>query len=482
VSDRILFDPARPIVLIPKRPGSILSDLIAPGLGEVGAMLPYSPLHHLLLNALQRPLVVTSANVSGEPVLTDNDDVESRMGHVADAFLHNNRRIVRPADDSVYRVIAGSARPMRLGRGGVPLEFTLERPMRVPTLAVGGHMKSTIALAWDNRVVVSPHIGDLGTLRSVDVFERLIRDLQTLYGVRAERVVTDAHPGYASRRWAQRGGMPVVHVFHHHAHASALAGEHPDVRRWLTFTWDAVGYGEDGALWGGEAFLGRPGAWQRVATMRPFRLPGGDRTALEPWRSACALMWETGGVWKDAPDGARMLEGIWRRAINTHVTSSVGRLFDAAAAIALGLHRTSFDGQGPMQLEALAQQSASANETLVLPLQKNRRGLWETDWAPLLPHLLLREHSPAQRAATFHQSLAQALVDVVERVQGDAGDVTVGLCGGVFQNRLLTEDVAERLAAIGVPLCLTAALPCNDAGLSFGQLIELHARDENHDS
>jgi hydrogenase maturation protein HypF len=476
-AERVLFDPTRPIVLMPKRASGNLSDLIAPGLDEIGVMLPYSPLHYLLLRELQRPVVATSANLSGEPVLTSNEEVERRLGHVADAFLHHNRRIVRPADDSVYRIVADRARPLRLGRGDAPLELTLERALHEPTLAVGGHLKNTVALAWGKRVIVSPHIGDLGSARGMDVFERLIGDLQALYGVRAQRVVTDAHPGYASRRWAERSGLPVHGVFHHRAHASALAGEHPDVRRWLTFTWDAVGYGEDGTLWGGEAFLGRPGAWRRIATMRRFRVPGGDRAALQPWRSACALIWETGNVWDVAPPGAKLLEEAWRRSLNAPITSSVGRMFDAAAAIVQSSYYTSFDGQGPMQLESLAHRDTQALETVVLPSQKNRDGLWETDWAPLVPYLMNTDLPPGERAAVFHRSLAQALTEIVRYVGEETGNLTVGLSGGVFQNRLLTEDVCARLARRGIPVRLAQTIPCNDAGLSFGQIIEVQAQD-----
>ena len=260
--EQLLRSPARPIVLAQRRPGCRVAEEVAPGLGVVGVMLPYSPLHHLLLNACGTALVATSANLSGEPVMTDAASVEQRLGGVAQAFLHHNRPIVRPADDPVYRTIRGRARPLRIGRGNAPLELRLPVELDRPVLAVGGHMKNTVCLAWGARAVVSPHIGDMGTARSLEVFEQLVADLQSLYGVRAEALICDRHPGYATTRWAQRQRLPCVEVQHHAAHAAALVGEQAGDSApgdWLVFTWDGVGYGSDGELWGGEAVHGAVG-------------------------------------------------------------------------------------------------------------------------------------------------------------------------------------------------------------------------------
>ena len=347
--------------------------VVAPGLGVVGVMLPYSPLHHLLLNAFGAALVATSANLSGEPVMTDAASVEQRLGGVAQAFLHHNRPIVRPADDPVYRTIRGRARPLRIGRGNAPLELRLPVELDRPVLAVGGHMKNTLCLAWGGRAVISPHIGDMGTARSLEVFEQLVADLQSLYGVRAEALICDRHPGYATTRWAQRQRLPCVEVQHHAAHAAALVGEQAGDSApgdWLVFTWDGVGYGSDGELWGGEAVHGGPGRWRRVASMRPFRLPGGERAGREPWRSAVSLAWELGrhaearrlvAQLRERADPAGdydLLYHAWQRGLNMPHTSAVGRLFDAAAALTGVCRTASFEGQGPMWLEALAGQPA----------------------------------------------------------------------------------------------------------------------------
>ncbi|MCG8370582.1 MAG: carbamoyltransferase HypF, partial [Proteobacteria bacterium] len=297
----IVAGPIRPIVLATRREDDRLAESVAPGLAEIGVFLPYSPLHQLLLDAVGGPVVATSGNVSGEPVLTGNDEAVRRLRPVADAFLQHDRPIVRPADDPVYRRIAGRVRPIRIGRGCAPRELDSPWPLAEPTLAVGGHMKATAALAWDDRVVVSPHIGEMDSPRSLDVFEQVAADLQSLYGVRARRIVCDAHPGYTTHRWARQQELPVRTVWHHEAHASAVAGEFDLHGRWLVFAWDGVGLGRDGTLWGGEALAGRPGRWRRFASLRPFRLPGGDKAGREPWRSAAALHWECGAEWTAAP-------------------------------------------------------------------------------------------------------------------------------------------------------------------------------------
>ena len=471
--ERALRDPVRPIVLAGKKTLAPLSARIAPGLKEIGVMLPYSPLHHLLLEDFGAPLVATSGNVSGEPVLTENAEAADRLAHVAEAFLHHDRPIQRPADDPVLRVIAGVARPLRLGRGNAPLELTLPFTLDKPLLAVGGHMKNTVALAWDDRVVVSPHIGDLDAPRSLAVFEEVIAELQALYGVRPHTIACDAHPVYVSSRWSRRSGVPVLPVFHHYAHAAALAGEHPDVDSWLVFTWDGVGYGVDGTLWGGEMLYGAPGRWQRVGHMRPFHLPGGEKAGREPWRSAASLCWETGTAWKGCPEDVTVAHHAWQRRLNSPQTTAVGRLFDAAAALTGLNHRSDYEGQGPMMLEAAC---TGAGQFVPLPLRRNKQAQWETDWAPLLPLLLDEYRTIAERAGVFHTSLAHALLAQARAVREERGELTVGLGGGVFQNRVLVEQTLQLLWENGFDVRLAERLPCNDAGISYGQVIEARAK------
>ena len=465
--ERLLASPERPIVLLPKRGDADLSDLVAPGLAEIGCLLPYSPLHDLLLSDFGGPLVATSGNLSGEPVLTDNAEAQARLAHLADAFLHHDRPIVRPADDPVYRLIAGAPRPLRLGRGSAPLELELPAPLAEPVLALGSHMKNTVCLAWANRAVVSPHIGELDSPRSLDTLVQVADDLQRLYQVQAKRLIVDRHPGYGYRRFVRDGGLPVAEVWHHHAHASALAWEFPEIREWIVFAWDGVGLGEDMSLWGGEAFTGAPARWRHAASFRTFRLPGGDKAGREPWRAAAALLWETGEAAPFAPEALRQ---AWAARLNSSATSSVGRLFDAAAALSGICTHASFEGEGPMRLEAMA--AAAEGVAVPLPLARDALGVWRTDWAPLLPLLADIARPVAERAASFHFSLARALVDQATRLREQSGVQSVGLTGGVFQNRLLAEAARDRLEAAGFVVRLPRRIPVNDAGLSFGQVIE----------
>ena len=466
--------PIRPIVLATRRAGGGLADNVAPGLDEIGVFLPYSPMHQLLLDAFGGPVVATSGNISGEPVLTDNDEAASRLRPVADAFLQHNRPIVRPADDPVYRRIAGAVRPLRIGRGCAPRELTIPWPQPAPVLAVGGHMKGTVALSWDKRVVVSPHIGEMDSPRSLEVFERVANDLQALYGIAAKRVVCDAHPGYTTHRWAQRLGLPVATVWHHEAHASAVAAELDVNDDCLMFAWDGVGLGRDGTLWGGEALLGRPGAWQRFASLRRFRLPGGDKAGREPWRSAAALHWECDKEWVTAPDADGVAKAAWKNDLNCPTTSAAGRLFDAAAAMVCDLPVVSFEAQGPMMLEALCRKPA---EPIELPLTESDDGVLRTDWASLLSMLADGSMQAAQRAEIFHASMAGVILRQAELARAEHGVEHVGLCGGVFQNRFLAEQSITLLRKAGFHVFLPERLPGNDAALSYGQAAEIAAHE-----
>lgn len=464
----ILLSPQRPVLLLHCNSGSEISERVAPGLDEVGALLPYSPLHHLLLNELGFPVVATSANISGEPVLTDNITVMHRLGDIIDGVLHHNRPIARPADDPVYRVINDRPRPLRLGRGTAPLELELPFTLDKPLIATGGHMKNTVALAWDDRVVISPHIGELGAKRSYSVFENTIADLQSLYRVDAETVVCDAHPGYRSSHWAAQCGLPLQRVWHHHAHASAAWDPGVDGPM-LVFAWDGTGLGEDGTLWGGEALLGRPGHWQRVASMRPFHLPGGEQVALEPWRSAAALCWATGNDLPAVPRDTGLLHAAWEKRLNCPQSSAVGRLFDAAAALTGLCTHASFEGQGPMLLETAAR---DLSEPVTLPLERDGRDLLVTDWSPLVPMLLDTDIDVTRRAGLFHASLSTALVQQALAVRDSMAFNAVGLGGGVFQNSLLVRQCVRKLQAAGFTVHIPDKVPVNDGGLCHGQVID----------
>jgi hydrogenase maturation protein HypF len=266
----------------------------------------------------------------------------------------------------------------------------------------------------------------------------------------------------------------VTGVYHHFAHASALCGEHHGIERWLVFTWDGLGYGADETLWGGEALLGHAGRWRRLSTFRPFHQPGGEKAALQPWRSALAVCWEAGVSGSFTGPDVDVLYQAWKRRINCPQTSAVGRLFDAAATLVGLVHTADYDGQAPMFLEAAAQDHTGNHITL--PLTKNTLGIYETDWQPLLYDLMDTTITAGQRAANFHASLAYSILSQARRIRDENGAFTVGLSGGVFQNRLLTEQTVALLKNHDFDVRTCERLPCNDAGLSFGQIIEAASR------
>lgn len=472
----------RPVVLLPLRADHGLETGLTPGLDEVGVLLPYAPLHHLLLEALARPLVATSANVAGEPIISDPAMAERRLGRVADTFLHHDRPILHPVDDGIRRPIAGKARPLRPGRGSTPLELDL--PWRLPqaVLAVGAQQKSTVCLAWEERLVLSPHIGELSELRTQQAFARQIETLTGLYGVRPERVLHDAHRGYHSTRWAHDSGLACLEVAHHHAHAAALCGEHSRFRQpTLVFTWDGTGLGTDGTLWGGEALLGRPGRWQRHASFAPFALPGGEAAIREPWRLAVTLGWQSGLEGpraEGADEDLDLLREAWERRLNAPLCSAVGRLFDAAAALLLPMRRVSYEAQAAMRLEALAE---GEGQPLELPHRRDPAGVLRCDWRPLIRHLHDEPLVPSRRAADFHATLVQVLRRQARAARDTSGVDTLGLTGGVFQNRRLTEAAVAALEQDGFTVLIHERLPSNDAAISVGQVMESLARLSRHE-
>jgi hydrogenase maturation protein HypF len=443
-------------------------------------MLPYTPLHHLLLAELGFPVVATSGNRSDEPIVTDERDAVSRLAGIADLFLVHDRPIVRAIDDSVVRIVAGRPMILRRARGFAPAA-AVERPCPEGILALGGHLKSTIALTHRRGVILGQHIGDLDTVEARDGYERARDDIVRLHAVRPRLVVRDDHPDYHSSRVAEASGLPVVAVQHHLAHVVACMAEHDLAPPVLGVAWDGTGYGPDRTVWGGEFILVSETGWRRAAHLRTFRLPGGEVAVREPRRSALGLLFAAFGrdalAMTDLAPVAAFTEAerttlaiMLERGVNAPATSSAGRLFDAVAALMDLRQRSSYEGQAAAQLEWMTVGGGGgsarpysfpvASGTATSPLI--------VDWQPALDGILsdIRRGVPAcDIARAFHLGLAVAIAEVASRI----GERMVVLTGGCFQNAFLTEAAIEELRRKGLAPYWHQSVPSNDGGLAVGQ-------------
>ncbi|MCE9616711.1 MAG: carbamoyltransferase HypF [Lentisphaerae bacterium] len=491
VARDLLRSPECPIVLLSRQSdaAAILAPSVAPDNPNLGVLLPYTPLHHLLLAEYGRPLVATSGNLSEEPICIEEGDALTRLGAVADVFLVHDRPIVRHVDDSVVRVIMGRELVLRRARGYAPL------PIRVATalpsvLAVGGHMKSTVAFTVGSDVFTSQHIGDLGSPQAFDAFQRVVVDFERLYQQQPVRVARDMHPDYRSTRYAETQSAACAPVQHHVAHVLACLADNDTEAPCLGVSWDGTGHGPDGTIWGGEWFVVRDGRVRRVASLRQFRLPGGERAVEEPRRTALGLLFARYGVaaldWVDLPPVQAFAEGERRllatmldRGLNAPLTSSVGRLFDGIAAL-LGLPQVRrFEGEAAMALEhAAADSPAAGRYAFTLDTEPQGPGwdgqprlpLVRANWADLLDALLADRRagcSVADMAARFHHALAALIVDVARLI----GEENVALTGGCFQNRYLAEGAIRDLRAAGFNPLWHRRIPPNDGGLAIGQAV-----------
>ncbi len=474
----LLASPERPIVLLEVRPDSGLAPNVAPGLAHIGIMLAYTPLHHLLLDLVGRPLVMTSGNQADEPIATDNQEALARLGGIADGFLLHDRDIVARYDDSVVRVVRGGEVLLRRARGYAPLPLSLPVASPRPLLAVGPHLKNTLTLVHGATAWVSQHIGDLESPETLEHFQGTLAMQRRLFGIDPEVVVRDAHPGYLSSRLAEEMEFSrVVTVQHHHAHIAAVMAEHGVTRPVLGVAYDGTGYGDDGTTWGAEVLAADLTGYRRVGHLLPVPMPGGDLAARMPWRAAL-------GYLSSAPECAASFTAAFRgldrrerdlaeiqmaRRLNAPLASSMGRLFDAAAAV-IGLRRQAFyEGQAAMELEALAGRRHAG----AYPCDfREVEGRIVLDPLPLLAELgdrLERGAEPADLAAAFHAGIAGATIELVGRLARRTGLGTVVLCGGVFQNARLLETVWNGLEALGFRVLTPRRLSPNDGAISYGQ-------------
>jgi len=474
---RLLISTERPIVLLAKRPNTTVSDLVAPGNAHLGIMLPYTPLHDLLL-APGDVWVMTSGNRAEEPIVIGNEEAFERLEWFADGFVLHDREIRVPCDDSVVRVLDGVEYPIRRSRGYAP--FPVPLPFEVPPiLATGGELKATFCLAAGRDGFMSQHIGDMKNLETLVTFEHAVNHFTDLFRIEPETIATDLHPRYLSANWAEGDGRPVVKVQHHHAHIASVMAEHGVVDPVIGFAFDGTGYGTDGTIWGGEVLVADYNGFERAAHLAPVALPGGDAAVRHPGRMALSHLRSAGIPWeRDLPPVGdtresvlETLEVMMDRGLNTIPTTSMGRLFDAASALAGVRQTATYEAQAAIEFEALVDGTEGYSYEF---------GLVDTDTpiilepGPVIAGIVddVRAGVPVGLiAARFHTAVATMIVEVAERVCARTGITTVGLSGGVFQNVTLTHAAATALGEKGFAVLTHRLVPPNDGGLALGQAV-----------
>ena len=485
VESELLSSPRRPIVLLRNRPGSAIVDGVAPGNPSLGVMLPYTPLHHLLVRAAQgMVLVMTSGNRADEPIATDNDEALQRLHGIADAFLLHDRPIHVRCDDSVTRVVDGVELPIRRSRGYAPRPVRLPIAGRVPILAVGGQLKGTFALGRGGQAFLSHHLGDLDHFAALQAFERDIELYEELFAFRPECIVHDLHPDYASTRYAQeraeRTGGGLLAVQHHHAHMASCMAENGLTGPVIGVTFDGTGYGPDDTIWGGEFLVGDYRTFRRAAHLRTVGMPGGDQAIREPWRMALAYLADAGvdepGLRaRRLPQEVRAIEQMLQRRFRTPMTSSAGRLFDAVASLAGVADIAHHEGQAAIQLEALAAtvKKAGPYPFALAEASDEPDSPLVIDTRPVIAAVALDVHhvvEPAVIARRFHDTLVEIIAETCGRLRTATGLDRVVLSGGVFLNVLLTRETIARLSADGFRVYRHRLVPPSDGGLCLGQL------------
>ena len=485
--EELLQIAARPIVLARTKQGNGIASSVAPGIPWLGVFLPYAPLQHLLFaDPRVRALVMTSANLSEEPIAIDNDEAQERLKDIADAFLLHNREILQRSDDSVQAVVDGTPQLIRRARGFVPL--AVELPMDAPPLlAVGGHLKSVFALARGRRAYQSQHLGDLENLTGLEFFEESLEHLMRTFEIEPKTVVHDLHPGYLStswaKQWAAKHGLPLIGVQHHHAHIAGCMAEHALEGPVIGLSLDGTGYGTDGRIWGGEVLIARLDSFERFAHLDYVPMPGGDAAVREPWRMALAHL-HAAGFDVTSPEmlnllgatkrEARLLLRMIERGINAPLTSSLGRLFDAVAAVVLPRRAVDYEAQAAIELEGVAVDEPDDRDGYEIAVE----GTWEAReplrlklapmWAALLADLRSGA-SQARVAARFHAGVARAFVGVAGPARAATGIGVVALSGGVMHNRRLARLLRSGLEAEGFAVYQHRQVSPGDGGLSYGQ-------------
>ena len=475
IEERILLSPEAPILLLEKISEETgISSAVAPGNPYLGVMLPYSPLHHLLLNDLGFPIVATSGNLSDEPICTEEHEALERLRDIADIFLVHNRPIERHVDDSIVRVMAGRELVLRRARGFAPLPIELDMELG-KTLAVGAHLKNTVAISFGRQAVLSQHIGDLETSQAYEAFLKVRDSLAGLYDFAPEIIACDLHPDYLSTKYARESGLPLIAVQHHYAHILACMAENRIDSPVLGISWDGTGFGTDKTIWGGEFLIVSETDFERFGHLRTFRLPGGEKAVVEPRRAVIGILYEIYG--EDIRNSQASFQslkeeeiilGMLRQNLNSPVTSSAGRLFDAVSSLT-GLRQvTRYEGQAAMELEFALSEVRTEERYPFEIYQEDKTSI--VDWEQTIRHIIDDINSKVAVgliSAKFHNSLAE-MITAMARL---AGIEKVALSGGCFQNKYLTERTINSLRDAGFHPYTHQRVPPNDGGIALGQIV-----------
>ena len=466
LEESILILPSRPIVLVKKKKG--LLDIASPHLNSVGVFLPYSPLHYIILKGLDFPVVATSGNLSQEPIVKENDEALKKLSPISHFILLHNRPIHRRCDDSVVKVVGGYPQIIRRSRGYAPLPITLPFRLTRRILAVGGHQKNTFAIGFEDRIIVSQHISDMETIESMEYFEEAIDDLSFIYKFEPDIIVHDLHPGYETTRWAiKQKGIEKIAIQHHYAHILSCMAENGLNEKVIGVAWDGTGYGEDGTLWGGEFLTCDSNSYERAFHLKPFRLIGGEKAVREPRRIALSILFELFNdkvMDMDIPlirgfkeKELAILWIAWQKKINSPLSSSAGRLFDALASFLGILQVCTYEAQAAMMIEDLFDPNVKDYYSYNI-----KDG--EIDWVPTF-HDLFQDSDKAKVPTRFINTLSRIILEVVSLI----GEKRVCLSGGVFQNSPLCGIITEELQKKGFLVYTQKLVPANDGGISLGQ-------------
>ncbi len=467
--EEVITSKEKPIVLVTKKESALLSSSVAPKIDRIGVFLPFTPLHHLLFNYLDTPIVATSANISDEPIITKKDELYKKLSFVFDYVLDFNRPIINACDDSVVQVVNDRVFSLRKARGYAPFFFKLASPVKKKILAIGANQKNTIALYFDDTVIISPHIGDLNSIESMIFFENTIETFERFYEFKPDVIVCDKHPNYETTKWAKEQNIPFVQIQHHYAHILSCMAQYNLDQKVLAFAFDGTGYGDDGNIWGGEVFIASKKEYVRIKHFEYFKLLGGELAIKQIKRLGLSLLFENYSLQElfslDNPclkafsnKEIELLHTVWNKDLNAPLTSSVGRLFDAICSLAGIEQNVSYEGESGLLVEQAYDKTIqeSYSYTISSDTININQAIKE----------LLEENDARYICSKFINTLVEIIIEICKEYPA----LEIVLTGGVFQNKTLLEQVCSKLESMGRKYYYSKDIPLNDAGIALGQI------------